>query len=410
MPKVVLTAPLVAGPLAQGSYYDQVLPNFGLRVGKRRRTYFVRVREHGRRVRLTLGHTSTRSLKEARLAAAEKLRQHGEGQLLRPLALGVQVALTTGQLDPATLTMKELCDAFIQDHAQIWSTSHLKNSRFFANHIVGIAWGTRLATSMTRQEIRILERNYAARAPTNANRLHAFLSRLFRWAQQEELLDDVPILNMRKPVKERSRERLLTVDEIRQFWSALDAVAACPTTTRRDRSFLDLWRLRLLTAQREQSLRFMEWSWVHFQDKALEIPADAMKGKAHVHLVPLGPMALAILERRRDAASKLDKFVFGTRDAASTAPGRTRGVPVALPNFKGHDLRRTATTLMAQHGVSRFDVARVLNHRDGSVTGVYDRYEYFAEKQRALTTLDRALTAILHPAAAPTTVLPFVRG
>jgi integrase len=135
------------------------------------------------------------------------------------------------------------------------------------------------------------------------------------------------------------------------------------------------------------------------------------KGKRTAHVVPLGPRALAVLQQRRDVASQLDLFVFGTRAGTSKAPGATRRAPIALPDFQGKDLRRTAATLMATHGITEFVIARVLAHKNASITGIYNRYEYVAEKRIALDTLDRVLGAILTPAdAATATLLPFQRA
>jgi integrase len=136
-----------------------------------------------------------------------------------------------------------------------------------------------------------------------------------------------------------------------------------------------------------------------------------MKGRERGHVLPFVGRARLILERRRDEATPFDKFVFGTRTATGHAPGPTRNTPFALPDFRGHDLRRTAATLMATHGITRFVVARVLAHVDTSITAVYDQYEYLPEKRTALETLDRVITTILTPdeqqAAAP--LLPFAR-
>ena len=45
-------------------------------------------------------------------------------------------------------------------------------------------------------------------------------------------------------------------------------------------------------------------------------------------------------------------------------------------DYNPHDLRRTAGTTMAELGVSRFIIERVLNHTDRTVTSIYDRYSY----------------------------------
>ena len=415
MPSLLLTQSLVESLRAPGEYADLALPNFGLRIQGGRRAYYVRIRERlrgrTRRVRVTVGYAPRLTLKAARQAAAEKLRQHDEGYRVR-VTEDVAEARDAAAIDPTTITIAQLCTLFLEEHRPpIWSVSHYRNSRWFAEAKVIPAWGPERAAAIDRHAIKVLLKAYARSVGVNANRLHAFISRLFRWAVKEEYLERMPALLIAKPHgRERARERVLTASEIRRFWAALDAVAADPATLRRTRTFTDLWRLRLLTAQREQSLRRLEWAWIDWEAGLIEFPADAMKGKRQPHAIALTPLVRAILERRLAVASQLDRFVFATRDAASTAPGRMPGIPIALPNFKGHDLRRTATTLMTQNGVSRFDVARVLNHRDGTVTGIYDRYEYFAEKRRALEILDRVITTLVDPAAVPSTVLPFTRS
>jgi integrase len=42
-------------------------------------------------------------------------------------------------------------------------------------------------------------------------------------------------------------------------------------------------------------------------------------------------------------------------------------------SFRGHDLRRTAASLMVGAGVPRLVVSKILNHVETGVTAVYDR-------------------------------------
>jgi len=64
-----------------------------------------------------------------------------------------------------------------------------------------------------------------------------------------------------------------------------------------------------------------------------------------------------------------------------------------------HDLRRTAGTFMSRLGVSKEVRERILNHggnRKSSVTeGVYNHYEYDAEKRAALGLWADALDGII---------------
>jgi integrase len=70
---------------------------------------------------------------------------------------------------------------------------------------------------------------------------------------------------------------------------------------------------------------------------------------------------------------------------------------VAAFDFRGHDLRRTAATRIADAGISQADIAKVLNHVEGGprATMVYNRYAYDREKRVALETWDRCLRVIL---------------
>ena len=52
--------------------------------------------------------------------------------------------------------------------------------------------------------------------------------------------------------------------------------------------------------------------------------------------------------------------------------------------FRGHDLRRTAASLMVGGGVPRLVVSKILNHVETGVTAVYDRHSYDPEKRAAL--------------------------
>src|SRR4029077_6610692 len=185
---------------------------------------------------------------------------------------------------------------------------HSSASRIFAA-MVTRQFGPSLARGIGRHQFKLLIRTYATQAPINANRLQAFCSKLCRWAVNEELLERNPISGLDKPTRERSRERTLEAHELRTFWAALEAVAANPKSTKRTRAYVDLYRIRLLTAQREHSLRQLEWTMGNFETKTIALPA-ALRKMARPHVVPLAPRALAILPARRNAAALVDRFVF----------------------------------------------------------------------------------------------------
>ena len=68
-----------------------------------------------------------------------------------------------------------------------------------------------------------------------------------------------------------------------------------------------------------------------------------------------------------------------------------------VTDWRLHDIRRTVGTGLAELEVPRLTISRVLNHKEGGVTSIYDRYSYFKEKLAALELWGRRLDQILTP-------------
>lgn len=56
----------------------------------------------------------------------------------------------------------------------------------------------------------------------------------------------------------------------------------------------------------------------------------------------------------------------------------------AMPQWTPHDLRRTASTQMANHGVYPHITEKILNHTMKGVLAVYNLGEYLPERKSAL--------------------------
>ena len=69
----------------------------------------------------------------------------------------------------------------------------------------------------------------------------------------------------------------------------------------------------------------------------------------------------------------------------------------APERWTNHDLRRTARSLMSRAGVLPNHAERALGHVIGGVQGIYDRYEYAAEKRQAFEALAAQVDRILNP-------------
>ena len=60
------------------------------------------------------------------------------------------------------------------------------------------------------------------------------------------------------------------------------------------------------------------------------------------------------------------------------------------------DLRRTVASHMTAHlGTARSDVSKILNHTEGGITRIYDRYSYQKEKRAILQSWADLLDKII---------------
>jgi integrase len=132
------------------------------------------------------------------------------------------------------------------------------------------------------------------------------------------------------------------------------------------------------------------------------IPKERTKN-GRAHRVPLSPLAKQLIQ----GAGKTN-YLFPSSRKRGPDGEQIPIAPRALTNaitknrssfstdrFSTHDLRRTAATRMAELGISRFDISKVLNHTDHQVTAIYDRHSYDQEKKRALAKWGRKLQLIL---------------
>jgi integrase len=145
----------------------------------------------------------------------------------------------------------------------------------------------------------------------------------------------------------------------------------------------------------------MRWRDVDLENAWWSIPASVAKN-AKPHRVPLTRPVLQVLQERRKLAGQDAIFVFENKPGAGSIAHRGKKAASLLCGvlsfeFRAHDLRRTAATRMAEAGVPRDYIAKVLNHIDGgpAATRVYDRYAYDSEKRQALERWTGRLQSII---------------
>jgi integrase len=231
----------------------------------------------------------------------------------------------------------------------------------------------------------------------------ARISRLFSFAVERDWIEANPALRIGKPADERSRDRVLSRDELRELWRALHQTAATDddgkAIVRLSQTLNDALMVMLLTAQRSGEVCRMRWQDVDLAAGWWTIPAEASKNQ-DPHRVPLVREALEVLKRRQTDGDEL--YVFSNHRNTSVS-SRAKKAASTLSRglsfeFRAHDLRRTAASFMGEAGVDRFHIAHVLNHRSvthSTVTAIYDRYRYDKEKRAAVERWAEVLRTIV---------------
>ena len=374
---------------ARREYFDENVVGLALRVSSSGiKSWVLFYRQHGRLRRWTIGRYPTLSLADARERARAGLRDALSGE---------DPARSKREAREAT-TFADLAERYLSEHAKPRKRSWREDARLLRRDVLP-RWGQVAAHEIRRGDARELVHAVALRgAPIMANRLRALLHKVYAFAIEQEIVESNPIAYVPRPGVERRRDRVLSDSEIRHLWRQLDneppAVAAA-------------FRLRLITAQRGGEVLNMRWSDIDSTSTWWTIPAEHSKNGLP-HRVPLTEPAREIVASLRPGVPAGAEYVLtggrGNRQQ-SEAAGRLN-----IPNFRGHDLRRTAASVMASAGIPRLVVAKVLNHAERDVTAVYDRHSYDAEKREALETWARRLSEILAPPTRATSVVSAEQG
>ncbi len=405
MPSIRLTQIAVeklSAPAAGRAYYwDRHLPGFGLRItANGAKSWIASYRlVDGRKVMETIGTLARLpDVADARQAARDSMTKAAAGD--NPVA-EKRAAAARGAVNIVAAAVARYlaeCDRNLKPKtAREWR-------RIFEHDVLPL-WGERPLTEIAKGDVLELVNDKAARrerkrqgsasgAAVQAGKMLTRLRTFFGWTVANDLVAADPTAGVRRPAKEGSRDRVLTDDEIRAFWVGTGQLA----------TFGNLFRLMLLTAQRESEVAGIRWLELDIEKRFWAIPgARSKNGKPHI--VHLSALAIEILEQVPRVAGQ-DLLFSGTGKTAVSGFSRAKA---RLDRLMGgeiapwvlHDLRRTATTGMARIGIVPHVADRVLNHQAGTIRGVaavYNRFEYLEERKAALEAWGRLVESLGRPA------------
>jgi integrase len=383
-----------ASPGKRDDYPDAIVPGLALRVTDRGHKSFVLLTRYPSNP----VHPTRRALGDVGAITLEQARQKARGWL----------ELIRRGIDPRIEEARQRADAqrrqsnsfaavareFLERHA-----SGLKKSaeakRIIETEFVK-RWGLRPITDIMPEEVATAIRAIVKRgAPYQAHNAFGYLRRLFNWAigthQFGIHVSPVERLSPKDLIgKREARERTLSDDELRAVWNTAGEVGY---------PYGYVFRLLILTGQREREVADMRWSEVDFDKKLWTIPAERMKGD-RAHEVPLAPEALALIEQLPRFSG--GESVFTTTGGAKPVNGFSKA-KARMDKLSGvaswviHDLRRTMRTHLSALPVQDLVRELVIAHARPGLHKVYDQYSFQDEKRRCLELWEARLLSIFDP-------------
>jgi integrase len=322
----------------QVDIWDVTLPRFGLRIGKRTKTFILNA---GKR-RISLGRYGLVSLKHARDEARRRigLKYLPQSSPQAPQAARAYLDAIKTTKKPSTVSVYALYLERLPDlPVHELNPQNLYSALPRGNGAANLCFST----------------------------FKAFLS----WCVERAYIDANPLLKRRQPNKAVSRDRLLTDEEIRLIWQE----------SANHNAFGSLVHSLILSGQRLSQIAQFNPSWL--RDGVITFPPSIMKSNAE-HSIPASDFLISHLppHRLNRSSEKLDRF-------RST---------LAIPHFTLHDFRRYFSSTCSRLRVPIDITETILAHKTGSrsaIQKVYDRDARIPQMRDAFTAFEAHLQRIL---------------
>jgi integrase len=373
--------------------------------------------------RMNLGHYPMLTLKQARSRANEQRGKIDAGEDPAETAKETKKA----KADIERQSFAYLAGRYLNEHSRRHNraSSYEENRRNLGKHVLPF-WGDLPFASIKRPVvIERLEEIIGAGHHSAANRIHALVSKIFSFAIEVGLLEAHPIAGLKKRGKERTKDRVLSDDELRLFW---DRIVESPVSQSTGLAL----RLALLTGMRSSEVAGLRKDELHdLGDRtaaALVLPPERVKTKQTLAL-PLPSLLLDTVNEALSLVPDGSEFVFPSAVEGTCIEGHSLGTAMrrfgdALTDGDGpgakswrkayptpHDLRRTLCTRLGMLGCADSLIERIANHTPQSVNRKhYNMHRYDAEKRQALEAWARELQAIVSGKKAASNVVQMGRA
>jgi len=337
--------------------WDEKLPGFGVRVfpsGKK--SFVLSYRTKGRKRLMKIGVYGVYTLEQARDEARSLLGDVSKGK----------DPLLEKQKERKGQKMGSLCTAYIERYAKqekkTWKTDESRINKYILP-----AWKGFQIPAITKEDIKSLHKKISEKAPIEANRVVALVSKMFTQAVEWGFVEESHTNPCRgvSMNPEKSRDRWVRPTEFPRLAESID---------REPNIYIRavLWAYLLTGCRKSELLQAKRDNIDHFM-KELKLE-DTKSGESQI--IQLNGPAYTLLSELPAIAG--NPYLF---------PGRKPGRPLVninkawgrirkdanLEDVWLHDLRRTVGSWLANSGKSLHLIGQVLRHKKTETTQIYAR-------------------------------------
>lgn len=356
----------------QKIYYDTEVTGFGIRIMRTGQKAFVlNYRLNGKEYRSTIGKYPVWPVAAARKRAQEWRQQIDRGE--NPLEKRRE--------ERAAPTVRDLYDRYRHTRLGYVVKAYRKDQERDWEKWILPAFGSKKLKDLTHEDCVNLHQERTKKAPVAANRMIASLRKALNEAKTWQWIKHNPVDGLRLN-REESRERPLTLDEIKRLFKELDARAG--------NGAADAIRFIALTGCRKGEA--LNTRFEDFNDDLTEWtkPARITKQRKR-HWIPLPQEVTELLRKRREIddvypfVGKSGRYVMDVKKTWLSIRQSARIEDVTV-----HDLRHSIGTYLASNGATDLTIAAILGHSQLQTT---KRYAHLY-KERMAVELQRYSTAI----------------
>lgn len=382
-------------------FWDTEAQGLGLRVtANGARSYFFQFRIDGKAARMTIGATGTWAIGDARKEATrlKVLVNQGIDPRDEKKAKTEEREARKAKEKEQALTLKQLWDAYVEEHGSGWSASHLRDHHAVMREpglpvprlksqktIAGPLWSLaplRVVDVPTKIESWLKEET--ERRPTLARKSYVLLKTCLSWHGVDLVgaLDGKQKARVKRLVpKPKVKNDVLESSQLAVWWREVGRLGFVSGT------FL---KVLLLIGCRMSELAALKWSDVDLQWSRITLKNKDASGLEPTRTIPLTPHVRQLLLELKEKGDRVDadravergrrgielnedkdmvfRAIRGYGGTHNVGRDHTEATKAAgLPHLTQHGLRRSFITLAEEAGIPSGAAAQICGHKPSAL-------------------------------------------